>query len=50
MPGASARSETEYPTREELFSIASATVQTEAHFGLDWFKNRWAAIQMSSSK
>ena len=35
------RSETEYPTREELFSIAPATVQTKAHFGLDRFENRW---------
>ena len=46
MPGASARSETEYPTREELFSIAPATVQSKAHYGLEWFESRWTGMQM----
>jgi hypothetical protein len=41
------RSATEYPTHEELFSIAPATVQTNAHFGLDWFEKRWTGgLQM----
>jgi hypothetical protein len=42
------RSETEYPTREELFSIAPATVQSKARYGPDWFESRWAGgMQMA---
>jgi hypothetical protein len=40
------RSETEYPTREELFSIAPATVQSKTHYGLAWFESRWTGMQM----
>lgn len=40
------RSETEYPTREELFSIAPATVQSKTHYGLEWFESRWTGMQM----
>jgi len=40
------RSETEYPSREELFSIAPATVQSKARYGLDWFESRWTGMQM----
>jgi hypothetical protein len=36
------RSETEYPTHEELFSIAPATVPSKVRNGLDWFESRWA--------
>jgi hypothetical protein len=40
------RSETEYPTREELFSIAPATVPSKTHYGLEWFESRWTGMQM----
>ena len=40
------RSETEYPTREELFSIAPATVPSKTHFGFEWFESRWTGMQM----
>ena len=32
------RSETEYPTREELFSIAPATVPSKTHYCFEWFE------------
>ena len=40
------RSETEFPTREELYTVAPATVQTKARYGLDWFDRRWATMQL----
>jgi hypothetical protein len=41
------RSETQFPTREELFSIAPASVQTKARYGLEWFEQRWSNLQMN---
>ena len=35
------RAESTYPTREELFSIAPATVETKARYGVPWFDARW---------
>lgn len=40
------RSEVDFPTREELFSVAPATVRTKARYGLDWFENRWNSMQL----
>jgi hypothetical protein len=39
------RSEAEYPTREEMFSIAPATVQTKARYGLDCLKSAGLACR-----
>jgi len=41
------RSEGDYPTREELFTVAPDSVETKARYGLDWFEQRWAALQMN---
>ena len=40
------RSETEFPTREEFFTIAPAMVETKARYGLDWFERRWSVLQL----
>jgi hypothetical protein len=40
------RSETDFPTREEFLTVAPATVETKARYGLDWFEVRWSALQL----
>jgi len=36
----------EYPTREDFLTIAPALVETKARYGLPWFEQRWAALQL----
>jgi hypothetical protein len=36
----------EYPTREDFLTIAPARVETKARYGLPWFEQRWAALQL----
>lgn len=40
------RSETEFPTREEFWTIAPALVEAKARRGLAWFEARWTNRQM----
>lgn len=40
------REENVYPSREEFFTIAPATVATKARYGLAWFEQRWASLQL----
>lgn len=40
------RSETEFPTREDFMTIAPAVVETKARHGIDWFEQRWSALQL----
>jgi hypothetical protein len=40
------RSETEFPTREEFWTIAPAMVEAKARRGLAWFEAKWADNQM----
>jgi hypothetical protein len=40
------RSETEFPTREEVWTIAPALVEAKARRGLAWFDSKWSDNQM----
>jgi len=40
------RTEDKYPCREEFLTAAPATVDTKARYGLPWFEERWASLQM----
>jgi hypothetical protein len=40
------RSETEFPTREEFWTIAPALVEAKARGGLAWFDSKWSDSQM----
>ena len=40
------RSETEFPTREEFWTIAPALVEAKARGGLAWFDAKWSDNQM----
>jgi hypothetical protein len=40
------RSETEFPTREEFWTIAPAIVESKARGGLAWFDAKWSDQQM----
>ena len=40
------RSETEFPTREEFWTIAPALVEGKARGGLAWFDSKWSDNQM----
>ena len=40
------RSEAEFPTREEFWTIAPATVESKARGGLAWFDAKWSDRQM----
>jgi hypothetical protein len=40
------RSETEFPTREEFWTIAPAIVESKARGGLAWFDAKWSDGQM----
>ena len=40
------RSETEFPTREEFWTIAPALVEAKARRGLAWFEAKWSDNQM----
>src|SRR6516164_8541478 len=41
------RSETEFPTREEFWTIAPALVEAKARGGLAWFNTKWSDNQSS---
>ena len=43
------RSETEFPTREEFWTIAPAIVESKARGGLAWFDAKWSDEQMDLS-
>lgn len=40
------RTEEAYPCREEFLTAAPATVDTKARYGLPWFEERWASLQL----
>jgi hypothetical protein len=40
------RSETVFPNREEFMTIAPATVDSKARYGLAWFEEKWSAVQL----
>ncbi len=41
------RCATEFPCREEFFTVAPAMVETKARYGIDWFDEQWSARQAS---
>lgn len=40
------RSETRFPTREEFLTVGPARVENKARYGLNWFEQRWSALQL----
>jgi hypothetical protein len=40
------RTEDRYPCREEYLTVAPATVETKARYGLAWFEERWTSAQL----
>lgn len=40
------RSETLFPTREDFMTVAPMAVDDKARYGLTWFEQKWAALQL----
>lgn len=41
------RDEDTYPSREEFYVVAPATVQAKARYGQDWFEEKWEAAALA---
>jgi hypothetical protein len=40
------QTEGQYPCREEFVTVAPATVEIKARYGLPWFEERWSSLQL----